>query len=301
MIQVPDTRIQHLRYLNHEMAGGGRRLSRGVTTIAGVASVSSAPRPPLDAGALREAVVVPGGLWRDIRVVTETGSTNSDLLAEARGGLAEGVVLAAETQSAGRGRMGRHWVSPPGAALAFSVLLRPEDVPPASRGWVPLLAGVAVALALHGQTVDAWLKWPNDVQVNGAKLAGILAEQAGDAIVVGTGINVSASRDELPAGATSLALEGARTDRNRLLAAVLGELEHWYLAWVGQGGDADRCGLRQEYQRLCGTLGRQVQVSLPGGATVAGVAGEVDRIGRLVVRSGSRLIPVSAGDVVHVR
>jgi BirA family transcriptional regulator, biotin operon repressor / biotin---[acetyl-CoA-carboxylase] ligase len=270
--------------------------------MAGVASTSPAARPPLDAGALREALVAPGGFWRDIRVVAETGSTNSDLLAEAKHGLAEGAVLAAETQSAGRGRLGRHWVSPPRAALAFSVLLCPQDVPPASRGWVPLLAGVAVARALRaGPAVDVRLKWPNDVQVNGAKLAGILAEQAGDAIVVGTGINVSAGRDELPAGATSLALEGARTDRDRLLAGVLAELDHWYLAWVGRRGDADECGLRQEYQRLCGTLGRQVRVSLPGGATVTGVACEVDRAGRLVVRSGSGLVPVSAGDVVHVR
>jgi BirA family transcriptional regulator, biotin operon repressor / biotin---[acetyl-CoA-carboxylase] ligase len=283
-------------------AGDRRWLSRGgVTTIAGVASTSSAARPPLDAGALHEAVVVPGGFWRDIRVVAETGSTNSDLLAEARGGLGEGVVLAAESQTAGRGRMGRHWVSPPRAALVFSVLLRPEDVPPGSRGWVPLLAGVAVARALRSQAVDAWLKWPNDVQVNGAKLAGILAEQAGDAIVVGTGINASAGRDELPAGATSLALEGARTDRDRLLAGVLAEMEYWYLAWAGQRGDADGCGLRQEYQRLCGTLGRPVRVSLPGGTTVTGVACDVDRAGRLVIRSASGLVPVSAGDVVHVR
>ncbi len=270
--------------------------------MAGVASKTPAARPPLDAGALREALVASGGFWRDIRVVAETGSTNSDLLAEAERGLAEGAVLAAETQSAGRGRLGRHWVSPPRAALAFSVLLRPKDVPPASRGWVPLLAGVAVALALRGEAgVDAWLKWPNDVQVNGAKLAGILAEQAGDAIVVGTGINVSAGREELPAEATSLALEGARTDRDRLLVGVLRELERWYLAWAGQRGDADGCGLRPEYRRLCGTLGRQVRVSLPGGATVTGAACEVDRVGRLVVRSASGLVPVSAGDVVHVR
>src|SRR5580692_5987536 len=89
---------------------------------------------------------------------------------------------------------------------------RPAAVPQASRGWVPLLAGVAVALAVREETgIEASLKWPNDVQVNGAKLAGILAEQAGGAIVVGIGLNVSASRDELPvASATSLALEGAR-------------------------------------------------------------------------------------------
>jgi BirA family transcriptional regulator, biotin operon repressor / biotin---[acetyl-CoA-carboxylase] ligase len=270
--------------------------------MASVVSTNSAARPLLNAAALREALVVPGGFWRDIRVVAETGSTNADLLAEARSGLGEGAVLAAESQSAGRGRLGRPWVSPPRAALMFSVLLRPVHVPPASRSWVPLLAGVAVARALRaGAAVDAWLKWPNDVQVHGAKLAGILAEQAGDAIVAGTGINVSAGRDELPAEATSLALQGAGTDRDRLMAGVLRELERWYLAWAGQLGDADGCGLREEYQRLCGTLGRPVRVSMPGGVTVAGTAAEVDRAGRLVVRSASGPVLVSAGDVVHVR
>jgi BirA family biotin operon repressor/biotin-[acetyl-CoA-carboxylase] ligase len=253
---------------------------------------------------LRDALVVPGGFWRDIRVVAETGSTNSDLLGDARDGLAEGTVLVAESQSAGRGRLGRQWVSPPGAALTFSVLLRPGAVPQASRGWVPLLAGVAVALAVRAETgVDASLKWPNDVQASGAKLAGILAEQAGGAIVVGIGINVSAGRDELPvASATSLALEGAEgVAPGRLLAGVLGELQRWYLAWAGRLGDAAGSGLHREYHRLCGTLGRQVRVSLPGGRTVAGVASEVDQTGRLVVRSAGGPVPVSAGDVIHVR
>ena len=93
--------------------------------MAGVVSTSSSARPRLNAGALREALVVPGGFWRDIRVVGETGSTNSDLLAEARRGLGEGVVLAAESQSAGRGRMGRVWVSPPRAAAAPRTSARP--------------------------------------------------------------------------------------------------------------------------------------------------------------------------------
>jgi BirA family transcriptional regulator, biotin operon repressor / biotin---[acetyl-CoA-carboxylase] ligase len=258
----------------------------------------------LSGSALREAVVVPGGFWQDVRVVAETGSTNVDLLAEARDGLAQGAVLVAEAQSAGRGRMGRQWVSPPGAALTFSVLLRPAAVRQASRGWVPLLAGVAVALAVRAETgVDASLKWPNDVQVNGAKLAGILAEQADDAIVVGIGINVSSGRDELPvASATSLALEGAEgAAPGRLLVGVLGELQRWYLAWAGRRGDAAGCGLHREYQRLCGTLGRQVRVSLPGGRTVTGEASEVDQTGRLVVRSAAGPVPVSAGDVIHVR
>jgi BirA family transcriptional regulator, biotin operon repressor / biotin---[acetyl-CoA-carboxylase] ligase len=275
--------------------------------MAGVASNGAAGRPLLSARELRETLVTPGGLWQDVRVVAETGSTNSDLLAEARSGLAEGAVLVAEAQTAGRGRMGRHWVSAPGSALTFSVLLRPAAIPPASRGWIPLLAGVAVARAVRAETgVTARLKWPNDVQVNGAKLAGILAEQAGDAIVVGIGINLSGGRDELPvAGATSLALEGAEgaagTVAGRLLAGVLAELERWYLAWSGTLGDAMSCGLHQEYQRLCGTLGRQVRVSLPGGRTVDGLADEVDGAGRLVVRSSSGPVPVSAGDVVHVR
>jgi BirA family biotin operon repressor/biotin-[acetyl-CoA-carboxylase] ligase len=272
--------------------------------MAGVAINGSVTRPLLDPHALREAVVAPGRLWHDVRVVAETGSTNADLLALARSGIGEGVVLAAEAQSAGRGRLGRQFVSPPRAALLFSVLLRPVAVSPAMRGWVPLLTGVAVASALRAAAaVDAWLKWPNDVLVNGAKLAGILTEQSGEAIVVGTGINVSTGRDELPVpGATSLALGGAAcTDRDLLLARVLTELEHWYLAWTGRRGDASECGLRLEYQRLCATLGRQVRVSLPGGTIVTGTASEVDDTGRLVVRSASQTVPVSAGDVIHVR
>src|SRR5215472_8189160 len=201
-----------------------------------VTANGSATQPPLNVYVLRQHLLGPGRLWRDLRVVAETGSTNADLLATAPGGAGEGVVLAAEAQTAGRGRMGRQWVSPPRAALMFSVLLRPVAVPPAMRGWVPLLTGVAVASAMRAQAaVDAWLKWPNDVLVNGAKLVGILAEQSGDAIVVGTGINVSTSGDELPGpAATSLALEGAAsTDRDLLLARVLTELEGWYLAWTG--------------------------------------------------------------------
>jgi BirA family biotin operon repressor/biotin-[acetyl-CoA-carboxylase] ligase len=169
---------------------------------------------------------------------------------------------------------------------------------------VPLLAGVAIASSLRaGASVDADLKWPNDVLVGGAKLAGILAEQSGGAIVVGAGINVSARRAELPVPqATSLALEGAcGLDRVRLLAVILAELEHWYLAWSGSLGQADASGLRAEYRRLCGTLGREIRVTMPGGRELTGVAADVDADGRLVVRTSSGPVPVSAGDVVHVR
>jgi BirA family transcriptional regulator, biotin operon repressor / biotin---[acetyl-CoA-carboxylase] ligase len=263
-------------------------------------------RPALSAAELRRDLVRPGSLWRDVRVVAETGSTNADLLAVAAGGAAEGAVLAAEMQTAGRGRLGRQWVAAPRAALTFSVLLRPAAVPPALRGWLPLLVGVAVARALRDDAgVDAWLKWPNDVLVGGAKVAGILAEQSGDAIVVGAGINVSSRAEELPsAGATSLALAGADcADRQLLLVSVLASLERWYLRWAGAAapGDAAACGLRQEYQRRCATLGREVRVALPGGATLTGTARDVDDLGRLVVAGPSGQVAVSAGDVIHVR
>ena len=126
--------------------------------------MTEAVRTPLDAAALRAAVVRPDGLWRIVEVAGVTGSTNADLLARAADGEPEGAVLAAEQQSAGRGRLGRTWVAPPRAAVTFSVLLRPAAVPRARLGWLPLLAGVAVADAVRVvAAVGAQLKWPNDV------------------------------------------------------------------------------------------------------------------------------------------
>lgn len=264
-----------------------------------------ADRVPLSAAALSAALTGPGRLWRDVTVRTETGSTNSDLLAAARAGAPEGTVLAAEVQTAGRGRLDRRWTCPPRAALSFSVLLRPDGVPAVARGWIPLLAGVAVAAGLRAQSgLDARLKWPNDVLVGGAKIAGILAEQAGDAIVLGTGINVTTRREELPVPhATSVVLAGAAPDREQLLVAVLGELETWYRRWVAAAasGAGDPAGLRAEYLRLSATVGQQVRVSMPGGKLITGRAGDVDATGRLVVETASGPVPVSAGDVVHVR
>ncbi len=270
----------------------------------------------LDTTEITKVLVSPEGLWRDVRVVAETGSTNADLLAAARAGAAEGTVLVAEAQTAARGRMGRRWASPPRAGLTFSALLRPDGVPGALLGWLPLLAGVATTAAVRAvAAVDPALKWPNDVLAGSAKLGGILAERAGNAVVVGIGINVWQSRADLPpdAAATSLALEAAAGGlaagpgdpgpRERLLAELLAELSRWYLAWRDQAspGDADACGLRREYVRRCATLGRQVTVTLPGGQAISGTATGVDRAGRLEVRTAAGLVQVSAGDVVHVR
>jgi BirA family biotin operon repressor/biotin-[acetyl-CoA-carboxylase] ligase len=266
-------------------------------------------RAPLDAAALRRAAVRPGGLWREIEVVESTGSTNADLLARALAGEPEGAVLAAEEQRAGRGRMGRHWTSPPRAALTFSLLLKPA-VPPARLGWLPLLTGVAVAAAVTTVTgVETRLKWPNDLLAADAKLAGILAEAAGDAVVVGIGLNVSTEPAEFPSPrpgalpATSLRAAGATApSREDILLAILEGFERWYRAWQQGGGDPDRSGLRPEYIRLSATIGRTIRAELPGGQALSGSAVGVDSDGRLLVllSSGSE-VAVAAGDVVHLR
>ncbi len=270
-----------------------------------------AERLPLNGVALTKQVVQPGGLWSEVLVVARTGSTNTDCAARARAGAPEGLVLAAEEQTAGRGRLGRTWLSPPRAALTFSVLLRPASVPPARRGWLPLLAGVATATAVrHVSGLDAWLKWPNDLLLGPRKLAGILAEQSGDAVIVGIGVNVSAARAELPVTgaaalpATSLLLEGsASLDRERLLREILAEIERWYPAWRGTEipGDPQASGLRAAYLGLCSTVGRHVRAELPAGNVIRGTAVGLDTDGRLIVRTPEGEVAVGAGDVRHLR
>jgi BirA family transcriptional regulator, biotin operon repressor / biotin---[acetyl-CoA-carboxylase] ligase len=284
-------------------------------TVPAGSAAWAAARGPLRADAVRDAVTGgpggpgrPGGLWTSVEVVASTGSTNADLLA--RGG-PEGQVLVAEEQTAGRGRAGRTWVSAPGASLTFSVLLRPTSVPPAARGWLPLLTGVAVAAAIRSAAtgVAAVLKWPNDVLVGDRKLAGILAEQspAGDAVVVGVGLNVATPQVALPVSpnglpATSLLVEGAEVAREPLLTEILRGLERWYLAFRADP-DPERSGLLAEYTAACATLGRTVRVELPAGRVLTGVAEGVDRGGRLLVRpaEAASATPVSAGDIVHLR
>jgi BirA family biotin operon repressor/biotin-[acetyl-CoA-carboxylase] ligase len=266
---------------------------------------AAAQRPALNTRLLTDRLIVPGGLWTDIRGLATTGSTNADVMRLARDGAPEGLVIAAEAQTAGRGRQGRSWHSEPGAALMFSLLVRPSSVAQAAMGWLPLLAGVATATAILDVTgLRARLKWPNDVLIEDGKLAGILAERSGDAVVIGIGVNVLGRRDSLPAPtATSLELHGAgRIDRAELLAELLRAFERWYGRWARDAsGDAEACGLRSRYVRLCRTIGQQVNVALPSGRTLSGVAVDVDASGQLVVETGTGPVPVAAGDVIHVR
>jgi BirA family biotin operon repressor/biotin-[acetyl-CoA-carboxylase] ligase len=281
-------------------------------------------RPPLSAAALRRALVVPGGVWRRVDVRAVTASTNADVVAAARDGEPEGLVVAAERQTAGRGRQGRSWESPPRAGLMLSVLLRPGDadpdrgwaaVPARAYGWLPLLVGVALLETVRRVArVEAELKWPNDLLVTTVagpvgKCAGILAEAAGaGAVVLGVGLNVTTRVEELPAAArggllpASLRLAGAAAaDRDPLAKALLRGIGSWYERWRDAAGDPEAAGLAAAYRSGCATIGRSVRVLLPGDRELTGTAEGVDIDGRLLVRTPDGVQPVGAGDVVHVR
>lgn len=267
---------------------------------------SDLDRPPLSVRALAAALVRDGTFVTDLRVVATTGSTNDDVSELARAGAPAGLVLVAEAQSGGRGRLDREWHSPPRAGLTFSVLLRPPAAVPVHRHtWLPLLAGLAVQQAVErlGE-VTTRLKWPNDVLLGPQlrKVGGILAQAGGGAVVLGVGLNVSTRRDELPAGGTSLGVEAARcTDRDPLLRAVLRRLAALYAGWCEAAGDPAATGLQAAYETVCETLHRPVRVLLPDGGELVGRASGLDDSGRLVLRTDAGRQAVSAGDVTHVR
>lgn len=258
-------------------------------------------RPALDVERLRSAVVSSRSRWTRVEVVEQTGSTNSDVARAARDGAESGLVVTAEHQVAGRGRLDRGFVTPARSGVVVSVLLRPDHVPLRRWVWLPLLTGLAVRDTVVRAGVTPGLKWPNDVLVDGRKICGILLERVetptGAAAVLGIGLNVDLTREELPVPtATSLRLEGALTiDRTDVLTTLLGRLEHWLDAWESPGDPVP--AVREEYRRACSTLGRQVAVDLPDGTRLVGRADDVDPDGRLVVDGR----PLSAGDVTHVR
>ncbi|HEY8525543.1 MAG TPA: biotin--[acetyl-CoA-carboxylase] ligase [Acidimicrobiales bacterium] len=262
-----------------------------------------------------------GTRFADVRWVPETGSTNADVLDEARNGAREGIVVVADHQTAGRGRRTRTWVAPPGASLLVSVLLRP---PADVAGAVTMAVGVALAGAVRELAgVDVGLKWPNDLVVDDRKLAGILAEAdwpAGSSmsagyrapapyerlpVVVGAGVNVAWPRPEddvavheLADTATALNWLGADVARDDLLVVFLRRLEDHYGGLVR---DRSAEAVLAEWRRRSATLGRRVRVDL-GPDDVEGTAVDVTGEGHLVVETlegGRRTLAV--GDVVHLR
>jgi BirA family biotin operon repressor/biotin-[acetyl-CoA-carboxylase] ligase len=258
---------------------------------------------------------VPSTRFSVIKHVAETGSTNDDVRIAALDGASEGLVVVADHQSAGRGRLGRTWQAPVGSSLLVSMLLRP----PLRLDEVHLVAtalGVAAVDAV-GETagVRARIKWPNDLLVDVGegrlrKLSGMLAETVVDgdrvgALVLGIGINVNWPA-ELPSELQEVAvalnhLAGREVDRVALLVALLAQFERHYAA-VTTGADADRRRLLGDYRARSATIGRRVQVDL-GHERFVGDALDVDDDGHLLVVDDcpDRPRTVVAGDVVHLR
>jgi BirA family biotin operon repressor/biotin-[acetyl-CoA-carboxylase] ligase len=229
-------------------------------------------------------------------------STNTWVMEQARIGAPEGLVAVAQEQTAGRGRLGRTWVSPPGGSLLMSLLLRPVDLP------VDRLHLATAAVAMAGADAVALiadvrpsLKWPNDLLIGERKLAGVLTEVEGlgdeaPAVVIGIGINCNWP-PELPAEIADVAIAanhaaGRPVHTEDVLDALLENLA----ARLDEGWDA----VAREYRARCDTVGREVRVELADG-DFAGMAAEVQDDGALVVITDAGPRRVVAGDVVHVR
>jgi BirA family biotin operon repressor/biotin-[acetyl-CoA-carboxylase] ligase len=238
--------------------------------------------------------------------LAETGSTNQDLLALAASDQhPEFFTLITEFQTAGRGRLDRKWQAATGSSVMASVLVRPSFKNDSAIGWLSLMMAEAVKTAIAEVGIESKIKWPNDVLVKGQKISGILAEANSDlsAVVVGFGINVNQSAQELPTGsATSLLVEGATNlDRDSLLAQTLSHFQQLYLDFVEAGGDALASGLRAKIIESSATIGELVEVSFPDGSSAVGEAIGIDEGGRLQVLSSTKTLTVSAGDVLHLR
>jgi BirA family biotin operon repressor/biotin-[acetyl-CoA-carboxylase] ligase len=245
-----------------------------------------------------------GTRFGTVRFFDELGSTNSELVEDARAGAPEGLVIVADHQTAGRGRLGRTWSAEPGTALLVSALLRP----PLPISEVPVVLMAAGLAACDGVEAAAGfrpkLKWPNDLVVGDRKLAGLLTESTpGEitAVILGLGVNVTAAAypEELAADATSCEEEAGRpVDRAELLVAFLTALEARYSAVLVKGG---RETTMQRYRVDSATIGRRVRVELPG-QVLEGTADRVAWNGQLIVvdDNGGQHV-VNAGDVKHLR
>jgi BirA family biotin operon repressor/biotin-[acetyl-CoA-carboxylase] ligase len=234
---------------------------------------------------------------------TTIDSTNRWLLDQARTGAPTGLVAVADTQTAGRGRLDRSWSAPPGGSLLVSVLLRPQ-LPLDRWHLLTITAGIAAAevvMRLTDGVVTPKLKWPNDLVLESGKLAGLLAERADDALVVGMGLNVDWPEvpTELASIATAISLAGAIDvpSRDAVLFAWLRRWHGW-LEIVAAPDGPQR--VHAANQRSSATIGSEVRVELHAESFV-GTAIAIDEAGHLVLDTTNGRRTVSAGDVVHLR
>ena len=232
--------------------------------------------------------------WR-LEVVERTGSTNSDLAARARQGLCpDFTALVALDQGTGKGRLARTWTTPPGTAVALSAAL---PLAGAHWGLVPIAMGVAVVRAIADCGAEARLKWPNDVYIGDKKVCGVLGEIAGSTVVIGAGINVLQTSENIGFDTgISLAMAGARATREEVTARVLVHLEET----LGLLESAPHT-LIEAYRAVSATVGKQVRIYLDESAYVEGGAIDVAEDGQLLVDVGGEMRAFASGDVYHLR
>ena len=263
--------------------------------------VGTLDRPRLDPVAIQGKLAEIGCSWAHVAVRDAVTSTNDEVVELWRAGSEQIVVLAANEQVAGRGRLERAWSSPAGTCVAMSVAV-PVDVVRDSNievSALPLYVGLCVMRALEQVGLVAGIKWPNDlvvVDTDGTllKLGGILVQLQEDVLVIGIGVNVSLTQSELPIPtATSLNLLGCVVTREELIARIVGELSAMPHVMNQEWLD--------DYRKVCVTIGQQVKVTQLVGLTIEGMAADVDTHGQLVIEVGGQLVAVSIGDVEHVR
>ncbi len=234
-----------------------------------------------------EAALNTRWLGKELLYFSEIDSTNEEIRRRSRKGAGEGLMAVADSQSAGRGRRGRCWTSPPGTSLMFSFLLRP-DFPPETAPMLTLVMAISVSQGIFRSCgVETGIKWPNDIVMNGKKLVGILTEMSVEPdyiqeVIIGTGINVSLRDfpEELRTTGTSLFLEtGKIFSRAEILGAVATEFERNYAVFCE---DRDLKRLSKEYTQLCVNIGKRVRVLDPKGEYEAQATG-IDELGQLLV------------------
>lgn len=265
---------------------------------------------PLNAQNIQRALST-RSFGRTLHVLEEVASTNTQAAALAQDGAPHGTVVVAESQTAGRGRLGRHWHSPSGKNLYCSILLRSMPIheqQPFWLSWIPLTAALAASRAVQVLTnLKPSVKWPNDILIGNRKLGGILCESSGigtthATVIVGIGLNVNIRRDEFPDElrdiATSLVIEARQPfDRAALLAALLAELETRCESFLaGNHGD-----ILKEYMLRCSTIGRRVRIDLAHGEQMDGTAESIQTDGSLrIIRTDRTTVDIRAGDVIHL-
>ena len=222
----------------------------------------------------------------------ELDSTNLELQRQNLQELEEFSAVMALSQTSGKGRLGRNWQSPRGCSLSLSVLIKPRDE--AEFNWVTLTAALAVKQAVDQLGIQARVKWPNDLLVDGKKLCGILATLEDKCVILGIGVNLKPWDGQLDT-ATSLQELGAEVSADQL-AGLIGQR----LKELVRSFRLDAHGVQSEFRAVCQTIGEQVRAELPNGKELYGVAQTVNDLGQLVILSPEP-IALSAADVWHLR